>query len=64
MIMSVNHIDSEIYKIQEVLTGQKDLRYANDVLKSLQFFHLISPLESPKFMGLKGIHHPDHPSLH
>ena len=63
MIMSVDLLDSKIYKIQEVWTGWKDLWYANDALKSLLkcvwFFFPISPSESPKLMGLKGIHHPD-----
>ena len=27
--------------------------------KGLKFFHLVSPSESSKVMGLKGIHHPD-----
>ena len=56
-------LDSEIYKIQEVWTSQRDLWYANDVLKSspkgLQFFCPVSPLELPKVMGLQGIHHPE-----
>ena len=59
MIVSVNLLDSEIYKIQEVWTGQKDLRCANDALKSLpkglQFFHTMCPSELPKVMGLKRI---------
>ena len=63
MIMSINFLDSEIYKIQEVWTGWEDLWYANDVSnslpKSLQFLHPVSPSESPKLMYLKGTHHPD-----
>ena len=63
MTTSVDLLDSAIYEIQEVWTGWEDLQYINDVLKSLpkglQFFHPMSPLESPKVMGLKGIHHPN-----
>ena len=63
MITSVDLLDSEIYKIQEVSTGWKDLQYAKHALKSfpkgLQFFHPMSPLELPKVMGLKGVHHPN-----
>ena len=63
MILSVSLLDSKIYKIQEAWTRQEDLQYANDVLKTspkgLQFFHPISPTESPKVMGLEGIHHLD-----
>ena len=63
MVTCTNLLDSEIYEIQEVWTGQKDLQYTNDALKSLpkglQFFHPVSSLELPKVMGLKGIHHPN-----
>ena len=63
IIISASLLDSKIYEIQEIWTGQEDLWYANDALKSLQkglwFFCLISPLESTKVMGMKGVHHPD-----
>ena len=63
MITSINLLDSQIYEIQEAWTGQEDLQYANNKLKTspkgLQFFHPISPLESPRVMGLEGIHYPD-----
>ena len=43
--------------------GQHELEYANYALKTLpkglKFFHLVSPSESPKVMGLTNIHHPD-----
>ena len=65
MIISADLLDSKIFKIQEVWTGQEDLQYANDALKTLlkglQFFCLVLPLESPKVMGLEGIHCPDAP---
>ena len=63
MTTYVDLLDSEIYEIQEVWTGQEDLQYANDTVKSLPkglwFFCPMSLSESPKVMGLKGIHHPD-----
>ena len=40
-----------------------ELWYANNALralpKRLQFFHAVSPSESPKVMGLAGVHNPD-----
>ena len=43
--------------------GCENLQYANDALKTLpkglQFFHPVSPKESPKVMGLTGVHNPD-----
>ena len=63
MITSANLLGSKIYEVQEVWAGWKELRVAHRVMrglpKGLQFFHLVSPLELPKVMGLKGIHHPD-----
>ena len=63
MIKFANLLGSDIHKIQEAWTGQEDLQYANDVLKTspkgLWFFCPISSSESPKVMGLKGIHHMD-----
>ena len=63
MILHVSHLDSQIYEIQEARTGWEDLQYANNALrtlpKGLQIFHPVSPLESPKVMGLTGAHNPD-----
>ena len=57
------YIDSQIYKIQEFWEGWRELQYANDVLRALpkgiQFFCAVSPSESPKVMGLAGIHNPE-----
>ena len=68
MITSADLLNSKIYEIQEVWTGQKDLQYTHSglrgLLKGLQFFHPVSPLELPKVMGLKGIHHPNALSHH
>ena len=63
MIESTSLLSSEIYKIKETWTGQRKLQYANYALrtlpKGLKFFCPVSPSESPKVMGLTGIHHPD-----
>ena len=48
------------HDVQETSGSQKDLRTANWVsrasLKDLHFFQIVLPMESPKIMGLKGIH--------
>ena len=53
----------QILKIQEFWEGWTELQYANNALralpKGLQFFHVVSPSESPKVMGLAGIHNPE-----
>ena len=63
MIKSTGLLHSEIYEIQETWTGQCKLEYTNyalkTLLKGLKFFCPVSPLESPKVMGLTSIHHPD-----
>ena len=63
MAETVGLLDSAIYKIKEVWTGQDELWQANYVLKAqpkgLNFFRAVSPTESPKVMGLMGIHDPD-----
>ena len=63
IITSASLLGSQIYEIQEFWEGQSELQYANNVLralpKELQFFHAISPSESPKVMGLAGIHNPE-----
>ena len=45
MIAFADLISSDIHKLQEAWTGQEDLQYVNDVLKTspkgLQFFHPI-----------------------
>ena len=57
MIESTGLLGSQIYEIQEFWEGWSELRYANNVLsalpKGLQFFHPVSPSESPKVMGLQ-----------
>ena len=63
MIKSTSLLSSEIYKIKETWTGWHELQYANYDLrtlpKGLKFFGPVSPSESPKVMGLTGIHHPN-----
>ena len=63
MIISAYLLNSEIFEIQDVWTGQEDLQYTNDALKTLPkglwFFCPVSPLELHKVMGLEGIHHLD-----
>ena len=63
MIMSAGLLSSQIYEIQEVWEGKSELQYTNDMLRALPiglwFFHPISPSESPKVMGLAGVHNPE-----
>ena len=63
MIETIGVLGSAIYEIQEAWTGQDELQHANYALrtlpKGLKFFQAVSPLESPKVMGLTGIHHPN-----
>ena len=52
-----------IYEIQEVWKGPDKLQQADYALRSLpkglKFLQAVHPLESPKVMGLVGIHVPD-----
>ena len=52
-----------IYEIKEVWKGPDELRQANyalrTLLKGLKFLRAVPPSESPKVMGLMGIHDPD-----
>ena len=54
---------SAIFKIKEAWLGQDELQQATYSLmtlwKGLKFFRAVSPSESPKVMGLMGIHDPD-----
>ena len=63
MAKSAKLLGSTIYKIQEVWMGPDELWQANYALrslpKSLKFLHVVPPSESPKVMGLVGIHDPD-----
>ena len=65
MIESTGLLGSKILEIQETWMGQCKLEYTNYALKTLlkgfKFFHPVSPLKSPKLMGLTNIQHPDAP---
>ena len=60
MIETTGLLGSIIYKITEAWSGQDELWQANYSLmtlpKGLKFFRAVSPSESPKVMGLTGIH--------
>ena len=61
--MSTNLLGTSIHEIQVSRTGPEELKqtyYALQSLpKGLKFLCMVPPLESPKFMGLAGIHGPD-----
>ena len=63
MAWDTNLLNSEIHEVQEVWTGWRGLKAANHAvqtsLKNIQFFHMVSPNESPNIMGLKGVHSPE-----
>ena len=63
MATSAELSGTSIYKIQAVWTGLDGLRHAIYALRSLpkglKFLHVVTPSESPKVMGLVGIHDPD-----
>ena len=63
MAKSAELLGSAIYEIQEVWMGLDELQQANYALRSLpkglKFLHAVSLSESPKVMGLVGIHDPD-----
>ena len=63
MIETADLLGSVIYEFQEAWTGWDELQHANYALrtlpKGLKFFWVVSPLESPKVMGLVGICHPN-----
>ena len=56
-------LGTSIYEIQASWMGLDELRQANYALRSLpkglKFLHVVPPFESPKVMGLVGIHDPD-----
>ena len=60
MTETASLLGSAIYEIKEAWTGCDELQQANYVLrtllKGLKFFRVVSPSESPKVMGLMGIH--------
>ena len=56
-------LGSNIYEIEASWTGPEELKQANYTLQSLpkglKFLRVVPTLESPKIMGLEGIHDPD-----
>ena len=60
---STNLLGTSIYEIQSSWTGPDELKQANYALlslpKGLKFLRVVPPSESPKVMGLMGIHDPD-----
>ena len=63
MAKSTDLLRTTIHEIQVVWTGLDRLQQANYALRSLpkglKFLHVVPPSESPKVMGLVGIHDPD-----
>ena len=61
--MSASLLGTDIHKIQASWTGPEELKQANYTLqslpKSLKFLRAVPTSESPKVMGLVGIHDPD-----
>ena len=56
-------LGTSIYKTQSPWTGPEELKQANYILlilpKGLKFLQAVPLSESPKVMGLMGIHDPD-----
>ena len=56
-------LGKSIYEIQLLWDGPEELKHANYSLQSLpkglRFLRVVPTTESPKVMGLKGIHDPD-----
>ena len=63
LAVSTDPLGTSIYEIQSSWTGPKELKQANYALQSLpkdlKFLCVLPPSESPKVMGLMGIHDPD-----
>ena len=56
-------LGESIHEIQLSWDGPEELKHANYALQSLtkdlRFLRVVPTMESPKVMGLKGIHDPD-----
>ena len=63
MAMSADLLGTSIHEIQASWTGPNELKQMNYALRSLpkdlKFLCVVPPYESPKVMGLVGIHNPD-----
>ena len=63
LAVSVGLLGTDIHEIQASWTGPEELKQANHTLQSLpkglKFLRVVPTSESPKVMGLVGIHDPD-----
>ena len=63
MATNAKLLGTSIHKIQASYMGLEELKQANYTLralpKGLKFLHMVPPSESPKVMGMMGIHNPD-----
>ena len=63
MVDVVSLLNTEIHKVQDPWPGKKELHAANHVAmsstKNISYFWVVSPTESSRIMGLKGIHSPE-----
>ena len=63
MATNAELLGTSIHEIQASWMGPEKLKQANYTLralpKGLKFLHVVPPSESPKVMGLIGIHGPD-----
>ena len=63
LAQSTGLLGKSIFKIQQSWDGPDHLKHSNYDLRSLskglKFLRMVSTKESPKIMGLKGIHDPD-----
>ena len=63
MADSAGLLDSDIYKVQDTWTGQKELHATNHADKAsqrdIEFSCMVMPTKSQSIMGLKGIHYPE-----
>ena len=63
LTQSTGLLDECIFEIQDSWKGPDHLKHANYILldlpKGLKFLRAVSTKESPKIMGLKGIHNPE-----
>ena len=59
----VSLLNTKIHQVQDLWPGKKELHAANHAAMSsakyICYFWVVSPTESPKIMGLKGIHSPE-----
>ena len=59
MAKMVGLMGTKIPQVQDQWQGKKELHAAKGSTKNLHYFWVVSPIESPKIMGLKGIHSPE-----